>query len=56
MMLNILSPQLADQILDEAVQLLSEPGVRVHNGAALDRLAAAVDDIAALLLASNDHD
>ncbi len=41
MILKPLSPQLVDQILDEAAQLLSDPGVRVHNSAALDRLAAA---------------
>ncbi|MBL8056057.1 MAG: trimethylamine methyltransferase family protein [Anaerolineales bacterium] len=39
--LDLLSPDLRDQILAEALALLEEPGVRVHSAAAQDRLAEA---------------
>jgi trimethylamine--corrinoid protein Co-methyltransferase len=44
--LNILNDELVDQIIAEGVELLMEPGVRVHNAEALTLLAeagAAVD-------------
>jgi len=39
--LKILTPELVDQILDEALQLLIDPGVKVLSKAARDLLAAA---------------
>jgi trimethylamine--corrinoid protein Co-methyltransferase len=39
--LSVLDERLVQQILDEALQLLAAPGVRVHNPEALDLLAQA---------------
>jgi trimethylamine--corrinoid protein Co-methyltransferase len=39
--LSVIDHQLTNQILDEAMLLLSDPGVRVHNSEALDLLAQA---------------
>jgi trimethylamine--corrinoid protein Co-methyltransferase len=39
--LNTLSPDLVDQIISEALALLEDPGVRVHNHEALELLAQA---------------
>jgi trimethylamine--corrinoid protein Co-methyltransferase len=42
---KILSDDLVDQIIDEALGLLRDPGVRVHNDEALELLAAAGADV-----------
>ena len=39
--LSVVDEQLINQIIDEAMQLLADPGVRVHNQDALDLLAQA---------------
>ena len=39
--LDTLSPEMVDQILSEALAVLEDPGVRVHNPQALDLLAQA---------------
>jgi trimethylamine--corrinoid protein Co-methyltransferase len=39
--IQVLEPEAINQIIDEAVAVLEDPGVRVHNRAALDLLAGA---------------
>jgi trimethylamine---corrinoid protein Co-methyltransferase len=41
MKLSVIDEQLTNQIIDEAMQLLADPGVRVHNQDALELLAQA---------------